>query len=93
MLPKGITEESKQGAPAGRAHGLLPRGGSLSALDTLREPHGMGALARCGDHLSVLLCPLLSGPCRASRLWEQAGRLKIGITDMKCSHDRLCHKM
>ena len=71
----------------------VAQGGSLPALDTLREPCGMRALARCGDHLSVLLHPL---PCVG-----HAGLQALGtgwtsthscrITDMKRSRDRTCH--
>ena len=91
---KGAWRRANRGS-SGKGTWPVAQGGSLPALDTLREPRGMGTLARCGDHLSVLLHPL---PCVGHAGLQALGTgwmstHSCGITDTKCSRDRMHHNM
>lgn len=74
VLPKGIIEESKQGAPAGRAHGLLPRADLcqpwIPSESLMAWGHWLGVVTIYQFRFILYLEWAMPG----FRLWEQAGR-------------------
>lgn len=89
---KGSRQESKPGAPAGRARGLLPEAGLWRPLipseSFMAWGHWPGMEATCQSCFSLYL----EGATPGFRPSERAGLAGwYEITDVKCSGDRTCH--